>query len=395
MEKVHIERYSDQLEGIGFVNNKPIFIPKTKVGNDYEYSVVKENSKVTFAKAMINTNKTDCPYFYDCGGCHLRHFNYNETIDLKKKNIINILKKNHIDTENINVYSFPSSCYNYRNKVTFKVVDSIIGFYEEKTNNVIKIDECRIIDENINNLIRDLYKFNIKNGDITLRINNNKEVLLSINTKDKLNEDYKSIIKKNNILGIILNNKLIYGKDTLTMSVDDFIFETSYNSFFQVNIDGCKKIFDLIKENVSDTDKVLDLYSGVGTLSIISASKASKVLGVEVIENAVINAKKNALLNNVSNIEFLCGDVPKIIKNLKNDYNLVIVDPPRAGLDNFTTNYILDNSVEKVIYVSCNPITLSRDLSKLITKYIIKEFNMVDMFPYTYHCETICVLERK
>lgn len=395
MNSTKILRYSDQLEGIGFVNNKAIFIPKTKIGNTYYYNVIKENSKVIFGKVNIDKNDTDCPYFYSCGGCHLRHFSYDETIELKKNNVLSILHKNHIDIDNINVYSFPLLNRNYRNKVEFKVVNNVIGFYEEKTNNIIKIDNCKIIDENINKLINDIYIFNIVNGDITIRINSNKEIIISISSKDKITDDYKSIIDKNNIIGIVLNNKVIYGKDTFTMNVDDYKFETTYNSFFQVNINGCKKIFDLIKNNINRNDKVLDLYSGVGTLSIVAASKANKVLGVEVIENAVINAKKNALLNDVHNIDFLCGDVPKIIKDINNDYNLVIVDPPRAGLDNFTTNYLLNNNIEKVIYVSCNPITLSRDLSKLITKYNIKEFNIVDMFPYTYHCETICLLERK
>ena len=156
-----------------------------------------------------------------------------------------------------------------------------------------------------------------------------------------------------------------------------------------------KKIFNIIEKNINKDEEVLDLYSGVGTLSIVAASKAKHVIGVEVVANAVKNALVNMKLNKKDNLDFMLGDVPKVVSNIKNNIDTIIFDPPRKGLDTFTINYALDKKPNKIIYVSCNPITLVRDLKLLSDKYKIKELSILDMFSYSYHYESVCILERE
>ena len=173
------------------------------------------------------------------------------------------------------------------------------------------------------------------------------------------------------------------------------MFKISYNSFFQVNNIIAGEIFNIIEKNINEDDEVLDLYSGVGTLSIVAASKAKHVIGVEVVANAVKNALVNMKLNKKENLDFMLGDVPRVVSNIKNDIDTIIFDPPRKGLDTFTINYALEKKPKKIIYVSCNPITLVRDLKLLSDKYKIKELSILDMFSYSYHYESVCILEKE
>ncbi len=156
----------------------------------------------------------------------------------------------------------------------------------------------------------------------------------------------------------------------------------------------CKELFKIVKDYTKDANNLIDLYSGVGTLSIVAKENASSVLGVEIIDNAAINAKTNAMLNGVSNISFIASDTNKIISYLEGK-DFVIVDPPRSGLTSKVIEGIKKYQVKNILYVSCDPNTLMRDLNLLLTDYKIIEFKLLDMFPNTYHVESVCVLEHK
>ena len=199
-----------------------------------------------------------------------------------------------------------------------------------------------------------------------------------------------------NVKGIILNNKVLYGVDYLIDTIGDNQFKISYDSFFQVNNYTANIIYNLIKNNVPDNAKVLDLYCGVGTLGTATSSKASKITGIEVVENAIDNANYNATLNKLNNYEYICGKVEDYIdKFIKEKFDVVIVDPPRKGLDKKTIDSLIRINSPLIIYVSCNPITLARDLKILKEYYNIDYTIPIDMFPNTYHIETVCFLERK
>ena len=390
MVKVLIERLNDQLEGIGYVDGKIIFVPKTKVGEEVDVNVNFENSKFLRGEVTSNINN-DCPYFNKCGGCYLRNYSYDETIKLKEENIKKLL--NGIDAQKINIIKNPHP-YNYRNKISLKVHNKQIGFYQDKSNDLVEINNCLIAKEAINKLIPDLKNIGITNGFITIRCNYNDELLIVIETEDSITYDFNILKDEHKIAGVIINNKCILNDNYFFDKINNYLFKISYNSFFQVNNVIAGEIFKIIEENIGNDDEVLDLYSGVGTLSIAAASKAKHVIGVEVVANAVKNALVNMKLNKKDNLDFMLGDVPKVVGNIKNNIDTIIFDPPRKGLDNFTINYAIDKNPNKIIYVSCNPITLVRDLKLLSDKYKVKELTILDMFSYSYHYESVCILER-
>jgi 23S rRNA (uracil1939-C5)-methyltransferase len=394
MVKVKIDRLSDQLEGIGYVDGKIIFVPKTIPGDTVDVKIIEEKSKYLRGKVSGKLTQTDCPFFYNCGGCSLRNTTYDNSVLLKKNNLESLLKKNNIMSSNINVFDNKIP-FNYRNKISLKIVNGKIGFFEEGTNDIVEINNCLIARDAINNFLEEIPKLNIKNGFITIRCNYNNELLIIIETKDKINYDYNLLKNNHKIAGVVLNNKCVLNNDYFFDKINNYLFKISYNSFFQINNYCAGKIFEIIENNINKDDVVLDLYSGVGTLSICSSIKAKSVIGVEVVPNAVKNALINKEVNKVKNVEFMLGDVSKIVNNLKQNFTTIIFDPPRKGLDKKTIEFTLKKLPNKIIYVSCNAITLVRDLKLLSDIYNVSEVYMLDMFSYSYHFETVCILERK
>ena len=171
-------------------------------------------------------------------------------------------------------------------------------------------------------------------------------------------------------------------------------FKISYNSFFQINNYIANEIFKLLNGNLNG-DKLLDLYCVVGTLGLSLKDNFNKIVGIEKIENAILNAKENAMSNGVSNAEFYAGDTAKILKDLEYDFDTIIVDPPRSGLNKETIDLIININPKIICYVSCDQITLSRDLKILLDNYYVSKINVLDMFPNTYHVETVVILENK
>lgn len=394
MVKVKIERLNDQLEGIGYVDGKVVFVPKVKAGEEVDITLTEENSKYLRGELTSLSKETDCPFFQKCGGCFLRNYSYDESLELKKNNIISLFNKNKLDISNFNVYENKVP-YNYRNKISLKVSDKKIGFYHDRTNDLVEIDSCLIAKNAINKVILSLKDIGIKNGFITIRCNYNDELLIIIDTLDNIKYDFNKLKGNNKIAGVIINNKCVLNNNYFFDKINNYLFKVSYNSFFQVNNYIAGIIFNIIEKNIDSNDVVLDLYSGVGTLSIAAASTSKHVIGVEMVPNAVKNALINKEVNKKDNVDFMLGDVPKVIKNINRNIDTIIFDPPRKGLDKFTIDYTLDKLPKKIIYISCNPITLVRDLKLLKDKYIIKEVNILDMFSYSYHVETVMVLERK
>lgn len=394
---VKIEKMDDFGRGIAYINDKVVFVPKTIVDDIVDIKIMSEKKKYSIAKVneIINPSKLripfKCPYFDICGGCSLQNVEYRIELEYKLQKINNLLKKNKIDYQVKDIIK-SAKRYNYRNKVSLKIEDNIIGYYEKDTHNIVEINKCFLLNDAINDVIDDLPRLSIINGSVIIRSNLKGELLLIIYT-DKLNKDgIKYLVNKHRISGIVLNDKCIFGSDFLVDKIDDYKFKISYNSFFQVNPYICKELFKIVKDYTKDANNLIDLYSGVGTLSIVAKENASSVLGVEIIDNAAINAKTNAMLNGVSNISFVASDTNKIISYLEGK-DFVIVDPPRSGLTSKVIEGIKKYQVKNILYVSCDPNTLMRDLNLLLTDYKIIEFKLLDMFPNTYHVECVCVLK--
>ena len=237
---------------------------------------------------------------------------------------------------------------------------------------------------------------NVKNVSLIIRVNSNKEVLLIIESpSDNYNIEIDKLKELVKLVGIVYNNKTIYGDNFFYERIGGFLFKVSFNSFFQINHYICSLLFKFINEEVNSNDIVLDLYSGVGTLGIVASKKARKVISVEIVKNAVLNGIFNAKINKQNNIQFILGDTSKIINKIKDDFDILIIDPPRCGLDKNTISFIKDNLPKKIIYVSCDVNTLMRDLKLLENDYVISNYKVLDMFSYSYHLESFVVLKIK
>lgn len=392
--KVEIVRLNDQGIGIGLINNKVIFIPNTVIGDIVDVEIIKENKKYYEGKVKKYLKYSDkrvdfkCKYKDKCGGCQICNLKYDEQLKFKKNKVEYILKK----FCNINIFIDiigTDDIINYRNKVTLHVKNNKLGYYEEKSNKLIEINSCLLLDNNINKVIKILKNINLNNvNEIVIRTNDDK-VLVNFKGNDiKINID-----KLNNIDIIYINDKLIK-EDNLYQTINNYKFKISSDAFFQVNINQMKKLYDIVREYVSNYKdlNVLDLFCGTGTIGIYVSDLCKSVKGIEINNNAIKDAKINKDINYVNNIEFICDDVFNV-KDMDSD--LVIVDPPRSGLNKEIINLFIKSKIRNIIYVSCNPITFARDINLLKNDYNINDIKAVDMFPNTYHVECVCLLEIK
>jgi len=401
MNIVTIEALDHFGYGIAHLNEKIVFVENALP--DEVVKIEKYEEKKKYAKARVleyiekskERKEAICPYFDICGGCSLMFYDYNKTLEFKKNKVNELLVKNKI-SYNKNIEVIENKDYlNYRNKISLKIVNGDIGYFKSSTHELVEINECKIANAEINKVIANYKLLGILNGKLTIRVNSNNEVLIIINT---LEENYnieleklKNIVK---IVGIVYNNKTIYGDNFLYERIGGFLFKVSYNSFFQINPYICSILFKLIDNEITTNDIVLDLYSGVGTLGIVASKKALKVLSVEIVKNAVLNGIFNAKLNKKNNMEFLLGDAGTVVNKISEDFNTLIIDPPRSGLDSNTIAFIKEKLPEKIIYVSCDANTLMRDLKYLEEYYEIITYKILDMFSYSYHLESFVVLKK-
>ena len=338
-------------------------------------------------KASSSRIKSICPYYDKCGGCNFLHTTYPEEINFKKNKGIELLG-------NVNKF-YETDKLNYRNKVTLHVKGDKLGFYKEKTNDVIDINYCYLLDDKINFVIdklNDYIKSNIHElKNVVIRTNGN-DVLLDINgfvTDDFFNEfEFLDTI--------VYNNEVMKGNGYLEYIIDNKKFIVNAKSFFQVNNNGLEAINKIIKGYLDKIKchTILDLYSGISTWGILVSNYAKKIISIEENSFATHDALINKELNNLDNLEVINGRVEDYIDRFK-DIDLVIIDPPRSGLDKKTKEYLKKIKSKKMIYISCDMITLKRDLEELNDIYRIVDINLVDMFKKTYHVESVVLLELK
>lgn len=393
---MQIEKLDDFGRGITYVDNKITFVNNTIPLDDVDIKIIKSKKNYNEAKVVKYLKysplrvESKCKYSNICGGCCLHNLEYTYSLNYKKNKVINYFKKYNIEP----IVIKNNTPYNYRNKITLQINNKEIGYYKYNTNEVITIDKCIIAKESINNVIKYL-KNSISNGNITLRSNYNDEILIIINTKDEVSLDIDKLKQNNKLVGIILNDKCIYNDNFFYEKIDNKLFKVSFNSFFQVNLNVASILFKIVKDLVNDNSRVLELYCGVGVFSILISDKVNHSLGVEVVDNAIINALFNKKLNKVNNVDFILNDASIAISRIDYLFDTLIVDPPRSGLSIKVRDFILEKLPKYIIYVSCDFHTLKRDIDYLNNKYIIDKFYILDMFSYTYHVECICYLVLK
>lgn len=397
---IEITDLSHNAKGIGKLNEKIVFVDKAIPEDVVEINIIKEKKNYIEAKISKIIKKShlriesDCPYFDKCGGCDLLSLSYENQLKFKYNKVCNIMSKYLNKNIKINNIVCSNNNFNYRNKVTFQVKEKL-GFYEKNSYDIVEIDKCIISNDKINKSIKYLKMLDLKDiSKIVCRTNGNDLMIIIETNNDKLNIDCIKNISSSIYLKIKNKYKLIYGDKYIIENIKNFKFLVSPDSFFQINLDVCEKLYSKIKEYVGINKNILDLYCGTGSIGIF-VSENNNVLGIEINKSSTLDANENKKINNIHNIRFVCGDSGDKIFDIDFKPDVIIVDPPRAGLDMCALKNIFKLNAKEIIYVSCDPMTLARDLNYLSDKYNIEEITPFDMFPNTYHVECMCYLSKK
>ena len=422
-------------EGVTKINGYTTFVKGALKGEKAKIKIVKANKDYGYGKLIELLEKSEkreepvCKSFGRCGGCTLQHMNYEAQLDYKTEMVKSTLKKQLGYEPNVNNIIGMGIPYHYRNKAQYPVSNGKIGFYADRTHELIENDTCYIQNTLTDRLAKGAFEIVKKYGitcydektgkgclrHIVTRIGiNTNDVMITFVTNgenfknaDKIVRDLikeyprmTSVIQNVNSenTNVIFGDKCItlYGQDYIEDILGDYKFKISPLSFYQVNPVQTEVLYNVAKDyaNLTGNEVVFDLYCGIGTISIFVAENSKKVYGVEVVPQAVKNAKENAEINEIRNVEFTLGEAEKVVPKMYENgitADVVFVDPPRKGCDEKLLNTIIAMKAEKIIYISCNPATLARDLKYLTDNgYEIKEVQPVDMFPQTRTYRKCC-----
>ena len=395
--EVKIEKLDNFGRGITYLNNKICFVENAYPEEIVEIEIVKENKKIIEAKTIKVITKSNnrveskCPYSNICGGCNFSNLKYEEELIYKTEKVKDLISK-YTGLTNIVEDTNYINEYNYRNKIILHGKNNKLGLYEENTNNIVEINECLLVNNKINEIIKILKEENISIEEALIKTSNDeKEVLVSI--KGKINNIDKL---KDKCTVLIINDELKTTNSSIITNIGKYKFYESEKSFFQINKDLTEKLYDealKIVEKVKP-NKLLDLYSGTGTIGIYVSEFSNEIIGIDYNKSNINDANKNKELNNLNNISFICDKVENQIDNFK-DIDMIIVDPPRKGLDQKTKEYSNTIKAKHLVYISCDLITFSRDINDLLENYEVEYIKPFNMFPKTYHVENVAYLKLK
>ena len=430
-------------EGKGVVKYQKdiIFCDGLFIGEEADIEILYQRAGVYFGKVrkLYSLSKDriqpKCKICTSCGGCQYQQINYKKQLEYKTNRVKNAIKRlAHIDTK-VNDCIGMKDPYHYRNKIQVpfakdKKGNVVYGFYKENSHEIIPAKECMIEDKRAASILWDIKELIKKMGIPTYNEDNGRGILRYVLIRTSYHYDELMVVLVTSILNfpgqrnfvdaliklhpeitsiveninsrhtnVILGNKekILYGPGFIKDDILGLTFEISPSSFFQVNPEQVEVLYktalDLI--DINKEQVVLDAYSGVGTIGLIASKNAKKVISVEIVKDAHKNAIENAKRNNISNIEFHCGDAGEFINSYDGDLDIVIMDPPRKGSDEKFLSTLINKKVPQIIYISCDPETLARDLEYLKRYYEVNYIQPVDMFPMTAHVETIVSLKIK
>lgn len=432
--------------GIGKYEGFTVFVEGGIIEDKIEVKIIK--TKKNYAEGEIVKVIEASPFrvdrecsddLIDCGGCQVMHLDYQKQLDIKTNSVKETIKRiGKIEDVKVHDTIGMDKPFRYRNKAQFPIgkrgSETVLGFYKKKSHDIIPMDKC-IIQHDVNDKIAEVVKNYIDRNNVSVYDERKHEgilrhlvtkvgfktkevmVILVANAKKIPNVEELVIDLKENIDGfktLVLNvntkkgnvvlgrqNKVLYGEGIIQDYIEDLKFNISPLSFFQVNPMQTEVLYNKALEyaNLSGNENVLDIYCGIGTISLFLAKKAKMVYGVEIVEDAIEDAVVNAEINNIDNVEFYAGEAEVVAPSLYEEgkvANVVVVDPPRKGCDERVLDTIVSMNPSKVVYVSCNPSTLARDLAYLDERgYKCEEIQPVDMFPHTMHVECACRIVKK
>lgn len=397
--------------GVGKADSKVYFIEGASFGETCDIEIINEKKNFIEAKKLKTTQRSchftqpPCPYFYECGGCTIMDTNYDTQIKLKENLIKNALKKTcGINIEYIEI--LPSEKLGYRNKIRLQVDEKgRLAYNKKSSNDLVAINDCLLANNHIRkNLpnIRKLTEDITKNlgriiREISIR-SNGEGILLNIYSNDDKLYNYLKEEYPNQVYNInLINGRKIMtlGNDYLNFKLKEKVFKVSKDDFYQVNGYQIENLYASARKYLEKDKKLLDLFCGSGISSI--ALNDDHIVGIEINKSAIEDAKENAIKNKLKNYKFIAKNAKYIDQKFieKEKINALTVDPPRAGLDKEIIKTIAKSNIEKIIYISCNPQTLARDIKRFIDRgYKLEKIKAVDMFPQTMHVETIALIQK-
>lgn len=436
-------------EGEGIVRTPEekfvVFIPDALPGENVDCRIITKKKNYAIGKVLKRYNESPdrtvpaCKAFYKCGGCQLLHMSYKAQLEMKKNSVYDSLERiGGISEPNVMDCEPSPNTMNYRNKASLPVQqwrnDNFVGgFYKTRSHDIVPFSSCPVLDKKLDEKIRKVFDLLKRNGfsGVSLRKDNKLRVKHIVARQTAYSDKSLCAIIVNRkpskrelsmITAIIENNKglfdcvicnvndtesnfiwgehsiHIYGEETIYEKLGDFTFEFEASSFFQVNSGQTVNLYkEAKKAAVEQRDKtILELYSGVGSLTAFLAEASEKVTAVESWEPAAKYLLNNMKRNNLFNVESYTGKAEEIVGKLKDRvFDVIVMDPPRTGCQAEVLDFIKEKSPEKVVYVSCNPATLARDLKLLSDMYTLKYAKPFDMFPQTSHVETVVLMSRK
>ncbi len=441
--EAEIEAYSSEGSGVARILGRAVFVPKTIVGERWRIVITKVTASAVYGRALEplllspERREPECENYLRCGGCSLRHMSYAEELRFKRQRVNDALK--HIGHQSVQVECITGSdeIRHYRNKGIYAVRDiggcARKGFFAPRSHELVPVSRCLIQSDTADRAAEAVVRFLNDNGipayDEKTRRGLVRHVYVrkAVNTSDAVavivasggfgarTQELIGHLRRScpELSGIVLNvNKTsgntvlagsfytLWGRDTVRDSLGGTVYELAPQAFYQINPPQAERLYKKAVEYAAPEGKtVLDMYCGAGTISLFLAKSAKRVIGAEIIPEAVENARENARRNGIENAEFICADASEAAERFLREGvhpEAIVVDPPRKGMDEAAERALCGMAPERIVYVSCNPATLARDITVFAAcGYALARAEAVDMFPRTAHIETVVLLSRE
>ncbi len=432
---IKIEKTGINGEGIGYINKVPTFVPHALINEEVEIEIVKKETRYNIAKLKKIVKRSNmrvnspCKISNECGACAFMNLKYEEQL-AQKKNMVNqaMYKYASVRSRDINGIVENPMPLHYRNaiKLPLKEINGklVCGLYATQSNRLIVMDECLVHEETLEvvrkKIMDVLNDYHCKEFDkkektgyrtlvlrgfdgifqctlVTGRVEIPQDMIDDLMQIEGLNSLYHNLnMDKQSVE--VFGKKMFHlaGAKTLELKIDGKVFRLSPRSFFQLNTIQAVNIYKKVREYVSGANFMVEAYSGIGGISIFCHDVVRNIIGVELVKDAVKNANENAKLNRAENCKFVCNDAPQELKNIskENKIDVIVVDPPRSGLSQAMIHALTKSKAKRIVYISCNPSTLAKNIEELKYVYRVEDVTPYDMFSYTPHVESVVLLQR-